>query len=30
MAGSGFNNDEDEKMLHDIIGEIGGGLLDGN
>ena len=30
MAGTGFNNDEDEQMLHDIIGELGGGLLDGN
>ena len=26
MAGVGFNNDEDEQMLHDIIGELGGGM----
>lgn len=34
MAGGGFGstlgNDEDEQMLQDIIGELGGAVMDGN
>ena len=30
QMGQGFNNDEDEQMLQDILSELGGGVFDPN